>query len=106
MARTPLLRQIQRLCRRISHSNDNPHSLGSYSYFKVGQYTTICGAAGERSGNCHFAGEHCSVNYQGYMEGGAAEGAHAANEVIADLRLAPVVTGAAFNSAAQFRMYK
>ena len=62
----------------------NPYALGSYSYFKVGQYTTIAGVAGERSGNCHFAGEHCSVNYQGYMEGGAEEGIRAANEVIAD----------------------
>jgi monoamine oxidase len=61
-----------------------PYTLGSYSYFKVGQYTTICGAPGERSGNCHFAGEHCSVNFQGYMEGGAEEGVRAANEIIAD----------------------
>ena len=62
----------------------NPYSLGSYSYFKVGQYTGICSAAGERSGNCHFAGEHCSVNFQGYMEGGAQEGIRAANEIMAD----------------------
>jgi monoamine oxidase len=33
----------------------------------------------------HFAGEHCSVNYQGYLEGGAEEGQRAAQEIIADL---------------------
>jgi monoamine oxidase len=32
----------------------------------------------------HFAGEHCSVDFQGYMEGGAEEGQRAADEVIAD----------------------
>ena len=33
-----------------------------------------------------FAGEHCSTNFQGFMEGGAAEGARAANEILADLK--------------------
>jgi monoamine oxidase len=31
----------------------------------------------------HFAGEHCSQDFQGYIEGGAAEGIRAANEVVA-----------------------
>src|SRR5262249_26891020 len=35
----------------------NPYSMGSYSYYKVGQLTLFAGAEGERSGNCHFAGE-------------------------------------------------
>ena len=34
-------------------------------------------------GDIHFAGEHCSQDFQGYMEGGAAEGARAAGEVLA-----------------------
>src|SRR5262249_18024918 len=46
----------------------NPYFLGSYSYWKVGQYTSIAGAERERSANCHFAGEHCSINFQGFME--------------------------------------
>jgi monoamine oxidase len=33
-------------------------------------------------GNVHFAGEHCSVNFQGYMEGGAREGIRAAYEIL------------------------
>ena len=36
-------------------------------------------------GNIHFAGEHCSQDFQGYTEGGAAEGVRAANEILADL---------------------
>jgi monoamine oxidase len=33
-----------------------------------------------------FAGEHCSVDYQGYIEGGTAEGARAAKETLARFR--------------------
>jgi monoamine oxidase len=59
----------------------NPHLLGSYACWKVGQYTTIAGLERLRQGNCHFAGEHCSINFQGFMEGGAEEGARAAREI-------------------------
>jgi monoamine oxidase len=62
-----------------------PNLLGSYSCWKVGQYTTFAGYEGMRQGNCHFAGEHCSNSLQGFMEGGATEGARAAQEIISDL---------------------
>ena len=64
----------------------NPYLLGSYSYWKKGQYTLFAGAERERSGKCHFAGEHCSINFQGFMEGGAQEGARAANEILSDYK--------------------
>jgi monoamine oxidase len=69
----------------------NPFLLGSYSYWKVGQYTLFSGYEGLRqpdihTGKCHFAGEHCSTNFQGFMEGGAQEGARAANEILADFK--------------------
>ena len=64
----------------------NPYLLGAYSYWKKGQYTTIAGAERERSGNCHFAGEHCSIGFQGLMEGAAEEGARAANEILSDYK--------------------
>ena len=41
-----------------------------------------------RQGNILFAGEHCSLDFQGFMEGGAAEGARAAGEILADLKRA------------------
>jgi hypothetical protein len=40
-------------------------------------------------GNVFFAGEHCSADYQGFMEGGAAEGARAAKEILDRLRGSP-----------------
>jgi monoamine oxidase len=64
----------------------NPYLLGSYSYWKKGQYTTFAGVERERSGRCHFAGEHCSINFQGFMEGGAQEGARAASEILSDYK--------------------
>jgi monoamine oxidase len=62
----------------------NPYLLGSYSCWLVGQYTLFSGSERERSGNCHFAGEHCSTDFQGFMEGGAQEGARAAGEIVGD----------------------
>ena len=57
----------------------------SYSYWKVGQYTAFSGYEKVQQGNIHFAGEHCSQDFQGYMEGGAAEGGRAAQEVISQV---------------------
>jgi len=69
----------------------NPFLLGSYSYWKVGQYVKFSGYEKARQpfpdGRCHFAGEHCSTDFQGYMEGGASEGARAANEILSDYKV-------------------
>jgi monoamine oxidase len=70
----------------------NPYLLGSYSYWKVGQYTLFSGYEKARQpdpmkGKIHFAGEHCSQDFQGYMEGGASEGARAANEILNDYKI-------------------
>jgi monoamine oxidase len=70
----------------LSSPKDDPNLRGSYSCWKVGQYTAFSGYEGVRQGRIHFAGEHCSTNFQGYMEGGAAEGSRAANEILADLQ--------------------
>ena len=58
----------------------------SYSYWKPGQYVGFSGYEGVAQGNIHFAGEHCSQDFQGYMEGGAAEGSRAAGEILALLK--------------------
>ena len=63
----------------------DPSSNCSYSYYKVGQYHAFAGYEGRRQGNIHFAGEHTSLSFQGYMEGGAAEGVRAAAEIGTDL---------------------
>jgi monoamine oxidase len=63
----------------------NPWTKGAYSYFGVGQYTTIAGIPGEAVGACHFAGEHTSVDYQGYLNGAVETGQRAADEIITAL---------------------
>ncbi len=70
------------------HWPTHPFTNGSYSAYRVGQYTKFAGAEIERQGNIHFAGEHTSLDAQGYMEGAALTGAMAAMEVAADLGLA------------------
>jgi monoamine oxidase len=62
---------------------------GSYAYWKVGQYVKFAGVEREREGrrlNCHFAGEHTSVDFQGYLQGAVETGQRAADEVLAALR--------------------
>lgn len=63
-----------------------PWTKGSYSYWKVGQYTTFSGIEHRRQGNCHFCGEHCSQDFQGYLNGGVQTGQDAAAEILADLK--------------------
>jgi monoamine oxidase len=65
----------------VCDGNIDPHLRGAYSNFLVGQYTSLCGAQSLRAGNLHFAGEHTSVEYQGYMEGAVQSGLRAAVEI-------------------------
>jgi monoamine oxidase len=65
----------------------NPYSLGAYSYWPTGYCYRYAGYEAMRQGNTHFAGEHCSIDFQGFMEGGAAEGQRAAQEILGDLGL-------------------
>jgi monoamine oxidase len=62
-------------------SAGDPHIRGAYSYLKVGQYTGFNGIQGQREGNLHFAGEHTSVNFQGYIEGALRSGYRCADEI-------------------------
>lgn len=59
---------------------------GSYSFWKVGQYQRFAGMEGRRQGNCLFAGEHTSIDFQGYLNGAVETGQRAAAEILADLK--------------------
>ncbi len=69
----------------LSYPTGDPYLLGSYSCWRVGQCTHFGGYEGMRQGPIYFAGEHCSVEFQGFMEGAAREGARAAQEMVQDL---------------------
>jgi monoamine oxidase len=68
----------------LSYPTGDPNLLGSYSCWLVGQYTAFAGYEGARQGNVYFAGEHTSVAYQGFMEGGAETGASTARALLRD----------------------
>lgn len=71
----------------FGNAQADPNIRASYSCWLVGQCTTIAGHEARAQGRVHFAGEHTSVDYQGFMEGGAESGLRAADEVLADYRI-------------------
>ncbi|MEU6981209.1 MULTISPECIES: NAD(P)/FAD-dependent oxidoreductase [unclassified Streptomyces] len=71
---------------QLSAWHRNPYALGAYSYWPVGYLHRYAGYEGVAQGRIHIGGEHCSYDFQGFMEGGATEGERAAKEVIAALR--------------------
>jgi len=71
----------------VDYWPSNPWSKGAYSYWRVGQYTRFAGSEYERSGNCHFCGEHTSIDSQGYLNGAVETGQRAAADVLADLKV-------------------
>jgi monoamine oxidase len=70
----------------LSYPTGDLYLLGSYACWRVGQYTRFGGYEGVRQGPVFFAGEHCSIEFQGYIEGAAREGARAAQEILQDVR--------------------
>jgi monoamine oxidase len=61
----------------------DPNLLLSYSYVGRGQSTAFVGYEGVPQARIHFAGEHCSNDFRGFMEGGAVTGIQAANQILA-----------------------
>jgi monoamine oxidase len=60
---------------------DAPWHHGAYSHWGIGHYTGFSGAEGLQEGAIHFAGEHTSVDYQGFIEGAVRSGERVAREI-------------------------
>jgi len=58
----------------------------SYLSYSKGQYTSMGGAQYKPVDNLYFAGEHCSYEFQGFMNGGAQTGREVAEKIIAKLK--------------------
>jgi monoamine oxidase len=67
------------------HWPTHPWAQGSYACCRPGQWSALRGAIGESVGGLHFAGEHCALETQGFMEGGCESGEIAAAAVAARL---------------------
>lgn len=59
---------------------------GAYGYYAPGNYTAFVGYEGARQGNCHFCGEHTSIESQGYLNGAVETGQRCATEILADIK--------------------
>ena len=71
----------------IDYWTGYPWTKGSYSYWKVGQYQAFAGVEREiEGGSCHFAGEHTSIDFQGYLNGAVETGERVAGEITAALK--------------------
>ena len=68
------------------HWPTNPFTLASYACYKPGQWTSVAGAEIRAVGNMLFAGEHCSIDFQGYMNGAAVTGRVAARDALRLMR--------------------
>jgi len=55
---------------------------GAYAQYRVGQYTGFSGVEGTQEGSIHFAGEHTSPDFQGFMEGAVTTGERATAEMM------------------------
>lgn len=60
----------------------HPFAKGSYTSYKAGQWSKFAGVEAEPFENILFAGEHCSVKHQGFMNGAAETGKKAAEEIV------------------------
>jgi len=60
---------------------NDPFVQGGYSYYRVGQYTSFSGYEQVAEGHIHFAGEHTSTDFQGFMEGAVTSGERVAQEI-------------------------
>ena len=68
----------------LAYCNDgniDPHLLGAYSQYSIGQYTGFSGIEPVQEGNIHFAGEQTSLDFQGFMEGAVTSGERVAREI-------------------------
>ena len=82
-----------------------PWTKASYACYKPGQWTTIAGAEGLPEGNLFFAGEHCSYDFQGFMNGAAQTGADTAKAIMAKLSGAPATKTTQVLPRRQFARY-
>ena len=66
----------------IFNWGNSPLAKGSYACMTVGQHTAFGGVENEAINSILFAGEHCSKDSKGFMNGGTETGRKAAEELI------------------------
>lgn len=75
-----------RVSRTVWDASSGPK--GSYAYYPPGYLTSLFGIEAENEGPVHFAGEHTSREWQGFLNGAVESGQRAAREVLKTTRRA------------------
>lgn len=70
----------------LDHWAADPWVHGSYAAFLPGQTIRYSGVIARQEGGLHFAGEHTSVAYQGFLEGAVGSGERCTREVLVALK--------------------
>lgn len=78
----PGIQQVQRGRSLRAVWAAEPYALGSYSCYCPGQVTRFAGAEAEPVGNLWFAGEHCSIDSQGYINGAVESAEQVATQIL------------------------
>lgn len=65
---------------------DYPYSLGAYSVYLKGQWSKFVGAEAENCENIYFAGEHTSIEFQGFMNGAVESALRATKQILNKLK--------------------
>jgi monoamine oxidase len=84
----PGMKQAANGKKNLCNWNLNPMTRGAYACYKVGQVSGIGQAEAQTVGNLFFAGEHCSDDFQGFMNGAAETGRKAAENILKKLGVA------------------
>uniref|UniRef100_UPI0021497AEA flavin monoamine oxidase family protein n=1 Tax=Tahibacter caeni TaxID=1453545 RepID=UPI0021497AEA len=66
------------------HWPSHPWTQGSYACFAPGDWTGLRNDIATSVGRLHFAGEHCSDEFQGFMEGALESGETVAERILAE----------------------
>lgn len=80
-ARDAYADQVERI-----HWPTLPYSKGSLSCYRPGQWTEFAGIEGNSEGRIYFAGEHCSAEFRGTMNGAVQSGRRVAEEILSTVR--------------------
>lgn len=70
----------------LDYWTGNPWALGSYPYYKVGQYIKFAGIEGQCEGNCFFAGDQTSIDFKGRMNGAVESGERVCKEILEKIK--------------------
>jgi len=81
----PGIQQVQRGPTLRAYWAAEPYALGSYSCYQPGQWTQFGGAESEPVDHLWFAGEHCSLSSQGYINGAVESAERTARQVLKTL---------------------